>query len=124
MKEHSTTTSDGTTGLFTGEAWFDPIEAGIRDRVRGFIQELLEQELTAALGGRSKHERAAEPPKDYRNGTRERDDMGVDRIGEPGWLDICGELIGHTNAPSSASAVTSRAPWMTRTITTASGKGV
>jgi len=76
MKEHSTTTSDGTTGLFTGKAWFDPIEVGIRDRVRGFIQELLEQELTAALGGRSKHERAAEPPKGYRNGTRERELTG------------------------------------------------
>jgi hypothetical protein len=33
-----------------GRAWFDPIEAGIRERVRRFIQELLEQELTTALG--------------------------------------------------------------------------
>jgi len=50
MEETSTKTqADGTT-LFAGDAWFDPIEAGIRDRVRGFIQELLEQELTAALG--------------------------------------------------------------------------
>ncbi len=76
MEEHSTTTTDGTTGLFAGEAWFDPIEAGIRERVRGFIEELLEQELTAALGGRLKHERAAEPPKGYRNGTRERELTG------------------------------------------------
>ena len=72
MEEHSTTITDGTTELFAGEAWFDPIEAGIRERVRGFIEELLEQELTAALGGRAKHERAAEPPNGYRNGTRER----------------------------------------------------
>ncbi|MDQ2762733.1 MAG: IS256 family transposase [Pseudomonadota bacterium] len=72
MDEHSTTTLDGTTGLFAGEAWFDPIETGIRERVRGFIQELVEQELTAALGDRAKHERAAETPKGYRNGTRER----------------------------------------------------
>jgi len=50
MEETSTKTqADGTT-LFAGDAWFDPIEAGIRDRVRGFIEELLEQELTAALG--------------------------------------------------------------------------
>ncbi len=31
--------------MFAGEAWFDPIEAGIRGRIRGFIEELLEQEL-------------------------------------------------------------------------------
>jgi len=61
--------------LFAGEAWFDPIEAGIRDRVRGFIQELLEQELTAALG-RGKSERAAGEPKGYRNGTRGRQLLG------------------------------------------------
>jgi putative transposase len=36
--------------LFRGEAWFDPIEAGLRDRIRGFIEELVEQELTEALG--------------------------------------------------------------------------
>jgi transposase-like protein len=72
MKENSTTTdTDGTT-LFAGDAWFDPIEAGIRDRVRVFIEELLEQEVTAALGGRSKHERAVEHRQGYRNGTRER----------------------------------------------------
>jgi putative transposase len=36
--------------LFLGEAWLDPIEAGIRDRIRGFIEELIEEELAAALG--------------------------------------------------------------------------
>ena len=50
MEENSTKTQADGTLLFAGEAWFDPIETGIRDRVRGFIQELLEQELTAALG--------------------------------------------------------------------------
>jgi hypothetical protein len=29
--------------------WFVPIEAGLRDRVRGFIQEMIEGELDAAL---------------------------------------------------------------------------
>lgn len=66
--------ADGTT-LFAGDAWFDPIEAGIRNRVRGFIQELLEQELTAALG-RTPHERAEGDLKGYRNGTRERQLLG------------------------------------------------
>ena len=75
MEQNSTTTDANGTALFAGEAWFDPIEAGIRDRVRGFIQELLEQELTAALG-RSRHERAVGEPAGYRNGTRERQLLG------------------------------------------------
>jgi len=49
MTMDSTTPVDETT-LFLGEAWSDPIEAGIRDRVRGFIEELIEEELAAALG--------------------------------------------------------------------------
>jgi transposase-like protein len=61
--------------LFTGEAWFDPIEAAVRGRMRGFIEELLEQELTAALG-RDRHERAADTPNGYRNGGRERRLLG------------------------------------------------
>jgi putative transposase len=73
--EQDSTTAAGGTGLFAGEAWFDPIEAGIRDRIRGFIEELLEQELTAALG-RTRHERAAGEAKGYRNGTRERRLLG------------------------------------------------
>ena len=36
--------------LFAGEAWFEPIEAGLRGRIRGLIEELVEQELEAALG--------------------------------------------------------------------------
>src|SRR3954452_4231506 len=29
--------------------WFDPIEAGVRDRVRGFIEAMIEGELDSAL---------------------------------------------------------------------------
>jgi len=75
MEETSTKTQADGTMLFAGEAWFDPIETGIRDRVRAFIQELLEQELTAALG-RTRHERAEGEPKGYRNGTRDRQLLG------------------------------------------------
>ncbi len=75
MDRNSTTAHADGTGLFAGDAWFDPIEAGLRDRVRGFIQELLEQELTAALG-RTRHERSMGEPKGYRNGTRERQLLG------------------------------------------------
>ena len=57
-------------GLFAGEAWFDPIEAGLRERIRGFIEEMIEQELASALGrGRYERHPAA---KGWRNGTRER----------------------------------------------------
>jgi putative transposase len=70
MDEDSTTVAGGMT-LFTGEAWFDPIETGIRERVRGFIEALIEQELATALG-RGRYERDASAPKGYRNGKRER----------------------------------------------------
>jgi len=43
--------------------------------VRGFIQELLEQELAAALG-RARYERAEGKVAGYRNGTRERQLLG------------------------------------------------
>ena len=73
MGDDSTTTQAAT--LFTGEAWFDPIEAGIRERIRGFIEALFEEELTAALG-RGRCERAVGAPLGYRNGTRERQLLG------------------------------------------------
>jgi putative transposase len=55
MDSDSTTISSDAT-LFAGEAWFDPIEASLRGRVRGFIEGLLEEELAAALG-RGRYER-------------------------------------------------------------------
>jgi putative transposase len=70
MQQDSSTTPETAT-LFAGEAWFDPIEAGLRERIRGFIEALIEQELEAALG-RGRHERAQGEPKGYRHGTRER----------------------------------------------------
>ncbi len=75
MEETSTKTQADGTALFAGDAWFDPIEAGIRERVRGFIEELIGQELEAALG-RGRYERDAETPIGYRNGTRERHLLG------------------------------------------------
>jgi Transposase DDE domain group 1 len=59
MEDDSTTAQAAT--LFTGEAWFDPIEAGIRERIRGFIEALFEEELTTALG-RGRCERAVLEP--------------------------------------------------------------
>ena len=56
--------------LFAGEAWFDPIETGVRSRIRSLIEELVEQELEAALG-RGRYERAC-GSSGHRHGHRKR----------------------------------------------------
>jgi putative transposase len=60
----------GEQALFAGEAWFDPIETGVRRRIRGLIEELVEQELEAALG-RGRYERAG-GTNGHRHGHRKR----------------------------------------------------
>ena len=69
--------------LFLGEAWFDPIEMGVRERVRGFIEDLVEEELNEALGrrryqrpGRLAAPEAAREAIGYRHGRRERQLLG------------------------------------------------
>jgi putative transposase len=44
-----------------GADWFDPLEAGIRQRIRSFIEHMLEEELAATLG-RGRYDRSAEEP--------------------------------------------------------------
>ena len=39
----------GETAVYLFDDWFDPIEAGVRDRVRGFIQAMIEGELDETL---------------------------------------------------------------------------
>jgi putative transposase len=41
--------SQAETAVQLLDDWFDPIEAGLRDRVREFIQTMIEAELEAAL---------------------------------------------------------------------------
>src|ERR1700730_9016186 len=41
--------SDGEIAVGLLDAWFDPIEAGLCDRVRDFIQTMIESELEAVL---------------------------------------------------------------------------
>ena len=75
--------AEGT--LFLGDDWFDPLEAGVRTRIRGFIEELLEAELDVALG-RDRYERprlaetgAGSKPivkAGHRHGHRERQILG------------------------------------------------
>jgi len=63
-------------GLFDGTAWFDPIEAGVRERIRGFIETMLEEELTAALG-RGRYRRDGKTAAGYRHGVRHRQILGA-----------------------------------------------
>ena len=49
LEKHSNDSSPESPELL-GAGWFDPIEAAIRDRVRRFIEELVDAELDAALG--------------------------------------------------------------------------
>ncbi len=41
--EKSSTAPEGAP-LFAGDAWFDPIEAELRERVRQFLEEMIEEE--------------------------------------------------------------------------------
>jgi putative transposase len=80
-------TAEAAEGMpFLGDDWFDPLEAGVRTRIRGFIEELLEAELDAALGrDRYERPRLAETRvggrpvagAGYRHGHRERQLMGT-----------------------------------------------
>ena len=66
--------------------WFDPIEAGIRDRVRGFIHAMIKGELELALS-RPRYARRAKPPSadaagatgiiGHRHGHRSRSLLGA-----------------------------------------------
>ena len=49
MEKDSRGASDKSSE-FLGGGWVDPIEVMIRDRVRGFIEELVEAELDEVLG--------------------------------------------------------------------------
>ena len=70
-------------GHFLCDDWFDPLETGVRGRIRGFIEELLEAELDSALG-RHRYERrgkggaaSSERAAGSRHGHRERGLMGT-----------------------------------------------
>jgi transposase-like protein len=71
--EMNSTAAASPQALFADEGWFDPIEAGLRERIRGFIEAMLEEELAAALG-RGRYQRG--PSKGHRHGKRERQLLG------------------------------------------------
>ncbi len=73
MKEDTETS---TFALLASDNAFDPVEDGVRQRVRRFIETILEEELQAALG-RGRYERSVEGSKGHRNGHRERQVIGT-----------------------------------------------
>ena len=81
--ELSHSTIESNSHLF--DDWFDPIETGIRDRVRGLIEEMIRGELDAALsrpryGRQARHadgSDAAAGIAGHRHGSRARTLMGT-----------------------------------------------
>jgi putative transposase len=81
--ELSQQTTESNSHLF--DDWFDPIESGIRERVRGLIEEMIRNELDAALsrpryGRRAKNtagENIATGAAGHRHGSRVRTLMGT-----------------------------------------------
>ena len=57
--DSSQPTAETAVCLF--DNWFDPIEGGLRDRVREFIHAMIEGELDTALS-RPRYARHAKPP--------------------------------------------------------------
>ena len=58
-----------------GADWFDPLEAGVRQHIRGFIENLLEEELAATLR-RGRYDRST-AAAGHRNGHRDRQLLGT-----------------------------------------------
>jgi putative transposase len=73
MKEDTETSP---SALLANGSAFDPLEDGVRQRVRCFIETILEEELRAVLG-RGRYERSAEGATGHRNGHRERQVIGT-----------------------------------------------
>jgi transposase-like protein len=77
MVSHTTPArADEADGLLF-DSWFDPIEDGLRAKVRGFIEAMIEEELTTALarpryGRRRNDEEAEAGVVGHRHGRRTR----------------------------------------------------
>jgi transposase-like protein len=90
MTSHTTTPLVAQSEIETEEClfdnWFDPIETGLRDRTRDFLQAMFEAELDAVLA-RSRYCRRAKPPSGgseaapavtgHRHGHRSRSLLGT-----------------------------------------------
>lgn len=79
MSTHTTVTPEraAETEHGLGQDWFDPLEAGVRSRIRIFIEDLLEAELDAALSRRRYQRHPSSTPVGHRHGHRERSLLGT-----------------------------------------------
>jgi len=68
-------TSSPLAEPFLGEDWFDPLETAVRDRIRGFIEEMVEAELNVALQ-RGRYDRRG-VARGHRHGHRARQLIGT-----------------------------------------------
>ena len=74
---------EAETAVYLFDDWFDPIEAGLRDRVRDFIETMFRTELDAALARRryarrpDASEGADAGVAGHRHGSRTRTLMGT-----------------------------------------------
>jgi putative transposase len=80
-KSDSVQPADGGTPVLF-DNWFDPIESALRERVRGFIEELIQDELDGALarpryGRRAQGADAGAGADGHRHGSRTRMLMGT-----------------------------------------------
>lgn len=62
-------------GPFLSRDWFDPLESGVRRRIRSFIEGILKEELAAALG-RGRYDRSP-GASGTRSGYRDRQLLGT-----------------------------------------------
>jgi putative transposase len=69
------TTATSAPRPFPDQDWFDPLEGAVRERIRGFIEEMLEAELEAVLQ-RRRYDRQG-PVRGHRHGHRERHLIGT-----------------------------------------------
>lgn len=88
--------------------WSDPLEDEVRGRVRAFIEEILEEELSAALG-RGRYERAEEAVLGWRNGHRDRQVIGTFGAGRCACRGhgSCARMAGRRNGARRRCAATS-----------------
>ena len=110
--------AEPTSCLF--DNWIDPIETAVRNRVRSFIEALIESELEAALDRPRYGRRAvvnddsAEPSPSavgHRHGKRKRKltgTFGATEISEHGW---CSRTVARRNGRAKPCAPTNVARW-------------
>src|SRR5262245_23561824 len=120
--KHDSSQPVADTAVYLFDDWFDPIEAVVRDRVRGFIQAMIEGELGVTLerpryGRRPQSSSSASDGRvaviGHRHGHRSRSLMGT--FGRVEIEVPCARLNGQAAKPRSGTArccgPTSAARW-------------